>query len=103
MSWSSTFRVQIPLAFGTTFTYDGHLYICLTRNTDSGLQNRELLQSLLRDAVKARNELPPSLVAIHRPRLVLKIAPDLEESQLMEMQRSYETATLTVSSSVTRP
>ena len=52
---------------------------------DSGLQNRELLESLLTDAVKARNELPPSLVATRRPRLVLKIAPDLEESQLTEM------------------
>ncbi|KAL4066071.1 hypothetical protein J3A83DRAFT_4432950, partial [Scleroderma citrinum] len=50
-----------------------------------GLQNRELLESLLRDVVKARNELPPSLVASRRPQLILKIAPDLEESQLAEM------------------
>ena len=79
------FRVQIPLAFGTTFTVDGHLYIHLMQNTDSGLQNRELLESLLRDVIKARNELPPSLIAIHRPPLVLRITLDLEESQLTEM------------------
>lgn len=50
-----------------------------------GLQNRELLESLLKDVVGARNALEPSPVTSRRPRLVLKIAPDLEESQLAEM------------------
>ncbi|KIJ65096.1 hypothetical protein HYDPIDRAFT_88883 [Hydnomerulius pinastri MD-312] len=50
-----------------------------------GLQNRELLESLLVDVVKARNDLEPSPVTSRRPRLVLKIAPDLQESQIIEM------------------
>ncbi|KAI6042041.1 Dihydroorotate dehydrogenase-domain-containing protein [Pisolithus marmoratus] len=50
-----------------------------------GLQNRELLQNLLKDVVEARNALEPSPVTSRRPRLVLKIAPDLEESQLADM------------------
>ena len=51
----------------------------------SGLQNRDHLESLLKDVVETRNQLPASLVSSRRPRLVLKIAPDLEESQLTEM------------------
>ncbi|KAI6113183.1 Dihydroorotate dehydrogenase-domain-containing protein [Pisolithus croceorrhizus] len=50
-----------------------------------GLQNRELLESLLKDVVEARNALEPSPVTSRRPRLVLKVAPDLEEPQLAEM------------------
>ncbi|KIM53238.1 hypothetical protein SCLCIDRAFT_1158453, partial [Scleroderma citrinum Foug A] len=50
-----------------------------------GLQNWELLESLLRNVVKVQNELPPSLIVIHRPCLVLRIALDLEELQLTEM------------------
>ena len=63
------------------------LYLHSTRNMHSGLQNRELLESLLKDVVETRNKLPASLrvVSSRRPRLVLKIAPDLEESQLTEM------------------
>jgi dihydroorotate dehydrogenase len=50
-----------------------------------GLQNRELLESLLADVVKARNELEPSPITSRRPRLVLKIAPDLQEAQIIEI------------------
>ncbi|KAI6126072.1 hypothetical protein EDD16DRAFT_1690747 [Pisolithus croceorrhizus] len=50
-----------------------------------GLQNRELLESLLKDVVEARNALKPSPITSRRPRLVLKVAPDLEEPQLAEM------------------
>ncbi|KAG9313587.1 Dihydroorotate dehydrogenase-domain-containing protein [Chiua virens] len=50
-----------------------------------GLQNRELLESLLTDVTKARDELEPSPVTSRRPRLVLKIAPDLQETQIIEM------------------
>ncbi|KAF9234990.1 hypothetical protein BU15DRAFT_65211 [Melanogaster broomeanus] len=50
-----------------------------------GLQNRELLESLLADVVKARNELEPSPITSRRPRLILKIAPDLQESQIIDM------------------
>ncbi|KAG2358840.1 hypothetical protein BDR07DRAFT_1416474 [Suillus spraguei] len=47
-----------------------------------GLQNRELLEDLLTSVRKARDELEPSPITARRPRLVLKIAPDLEESQI---------------------
>ncbi|KAF9219776.1 hypothetical protein BS17DRAFT_798008 [Gyrodon lividus] len=50
-----------------------------------GLQNRDLLERLLADVVKARNELEPSPITSRRPRLVLKIAPDLQEAQIIEM------------------
>ncbi|KIK90775.1 hypothetical protein PAXRUDRAFT_831404 [Paxillus rubicundulus Ve08.2h10] len=50
-----------------------------------GLQNRELLESLLADVVKARDELEPSPITSRRPQLVLKIAPDLQETQIIEM------------------
>ncbi|KAH0836406.1 Dihydroorotate dehydrogenase-domain-containing protein [Lanmaoa asiatica] len=52
-----------------------------------GLQNRELLEGLLADVTKARNELEPSPVTSRRPRLVLKIAPDLQETQIIEMAK----------------
>ncbi|PPR01689.1 hypothetical protein CVT24_001517 [Panaeolus cyanescens] len=50
-----------------------------------GLQNRELLETLLSAVVKARDELPPSPITSRRPRLVLKIAPDLNESQIVDI------------------
>ncbi|KAH7885814.1 Dihydroorotate dehydrogenase-domain-containing protein [Phlebopus sp. FC_14] len=72
-----------------------------------GLQNRELLENLLADVVKARNELEPSPVTSRRPRLVLKIAPDLQESQIIEMAeviRNSEIDGVIVSNTtITRP
>lgn len=50
-----------------------------------GLQNRELLENLLSEVVKARDELPLSPVTSRRPKLVLKIAPDLNESQIVDI------------------
>lgn len=50
-----------------------------------GLQNRELLEDLLTSVTKARDELEPSPITARRPRLVLKIAPDLEESQIVDI------------------
>ncbi|CAK5273993.1 unnamed protein product, partial [Mycena citricolor] len=46
-----------------------------------GLQNREQLESLLDGVTKARAELAGG----RKPKLMLKIAPDLTESQLVEM------------------
>lgn len=51
----------------------------------SGLQNRETLEQLLDGVVKARDALEPSSLTSRKPRLILKIAPDLEASQLVEM------------------
>lgn len=49
------------------------------------MQNRELLERLLENVTKARDDLPPSTLTSRKPKIVLKIAPDLEESQLREM------------------
>ncbi|KAF8225528.1 hypothetical protein L208DRAFT_1408350 [Tricholoma matsutake] len=50
-----------------------------------GLQNRELLGQLLAGVTKARDQLPTSEITARKPRLVLKIAPDLDESQLIDI------------------
>ncbi|SJL06465.1 related to Dihydroorotate dehydrogenase (quinone), mitochondrial [Armillaria ostoyae] len=51
-----------------------------------GLQGRDTLQTLLEGVTTARDDLPPSAVtSAPKPKLVLKIAPDLTESQLVEM------------------
>ncbi|KIM83074.1 hypothetical protein PILCRDRAFT_819864 [Piloderma croceum F 1598] len=50
-----------------------------------GLQNRQLLEELLAGVTKARDQLAPSELTSRRPRLVLKIAPDLDDSQLIDI------------------
>ncbi|THU97757.1 hypothetical protein K435DRAFT_838443 [Dendrothele bispora CBS 962.96] len=50
-----------------------------------GLQNKASLEALLSGVTKARDSLPNSLLTATRPRLVLKIAPDLNESQLEDI------------------
>jgi dihydroorotate dehydrogenase len=50
-----------------------------------GLQNRELLEELLNGVTAARDQLPPSDITLHKPKIVLKIAPDLDESQLVDI------------------
>lgn len=74
---------------------------------DRGLQNRELLESLLADVTKARDELEPSLLTSRRPRLVLKIAPDLEETQIIEMAHAIRNSAIdgviVSNTTITRP
>lgn len=55
------------------------------RSPNSGLQNRDTLEKLLDGVAKARDELKPSSLTSRKPKLILKIAPDLEASQLIEM------------------
>lgn len=50
-----------------------------------GLQNKDHLERLLAGVVKARDELEPSSLTSSRPKLVLKLAPDLDEDQLIEI------------------
>ncbi|KIL69459.1 hypothetical protein M378DRAFT_69747 [Amanita muscaria Koide BX008] len=50
-----------------------------------GLQNKELLEKLLNGVIQARNELPVSAITAKRPKLLLKIAPDLDEAQLSDI------------------
>ncbi|KAJ6591635.1 Dihydroorotate dehydrogenase-domain-containing protein [Mycena vulgaris] len=52
-----------------------------------GLQNRDLLEALLAGVTLAREQLPSSA---RKPKLVLKIAPDLTESQLIEIAAVIE-------------
>ncbi|KAF5331483.1 hypothetical protein D9758_015492 [Tetrapyrgos nigripes] len=50
-----------------------------------GLQNKSSLQALLEGVTKARDSLPNSLLTTTKPRLILKIAPDLNESELVDI------------------
>ncbi|KAN0088845.1 Dihydroorotate dehydrogenase domain containing protein [Tylopilus felleus] len=72
-----------------------------------GLQNRELLEKLLTDVSKARDELEPSPMTSRRPRLVLKIAPDLQESQIIEIanviRNSAIDGVIVSNTTITRP
>ncbi|KAF9005942.1 hypothetical protein BDQ17DRAFT_1389554 [Cyathus striatus] len=47
-----------------------------------GLQNRDLLEKLLKSVTQARDELPTSA---RKPKLVLKIAPDLDDNQITDI------------------
>lgn len=49
------------------------------------MQHREILEQLLAGVTKARDELPRSASTSQLPKLVLKIAPDLNESQLVDI------------------
>ncbi|KAF9077918.1 Dihydroorotate dehydrogenase-domain-containing protein [Rhodocollybia butyracea] len=50
-----------------------------------GLQNKDSLEALLTGVTQARDILPPSYLTSRRPRLVLKIAPDLTQSQIEDI------------------
>ncbi|KAF8631874.1 hypothetical protein AX15_002144 [Amanita polypyramis BW_CC] len=50
-----------------------------------GLQNKDQLRRLLTGVTQARDELPISPITTQRPKLVLKIAPDLDESQIADI------------------
>ncbi|KAJ3907295.1 Dihydroorotate dehydrogenase-domain-containing protein [Lentinula edodes] len=50
-----------------------------------GLQNKASLEALLTGVTQARDSLPPSYLTSQRPRLVLKIAPDLDQSQIEDI------------------
>ena len=66
-----------------------------------------MLENLLADVAKARDELEPSPTTSRRPRLVLKIAPDLEETQIVEMseviRNSAIDGVIVSNTTVTRP
>ncbi|KAH7878954.1 Dihydroorotate dehydrogenase-domain-containing protein [Lentinula edodes] len=50
-----------------------------------GLQSKASLEALLTGVTQARDSLPPSYLTSQRPRLVLKIAPDLDQSQIEDI------------------
>ena len=50
-----------------------------------GLQNRNELERLLAGVAEARDQVPPSDLTSRRPKLLLKIAPDLDEAQLADI------------------
>jgi dihydroorotate dehydrogenase len=49
------------------------------------MQSRKVLEDLLTGVVNARDGLFPADVASRKPRLVLKVAPDLNETQLLDI------------------
>lgn len=65
-----------PLEFVPDVNYQG---------TCRGLQSRALLTELLTGVMGARDELVNASSTSHRPKLVVKIAPDLDESQLVDV------------------
>lgn len=60
-------------------------YKLLDPHLNRGLQNRDVLEQLLDGVTKARDELSPSVLTFRKPKLVLKIAPDLDESELADI------------------
>lgn len=50
-----------------------------------GLQNKASLEALLTGVTQARDSLAPSYLNSQKPRLVLKIAPDLDQSQIEDI------------------
>jgi dihydroorotate dehydrogenase len=49
-----------------------------------------MLEELLAGVTKARDELAPANVVSRKPKLVLKIAPDLDEAQLVDIAEVIE-------------
>lgn len=78
---SSTSPAPIRQAYGTYRVTV--LLLALTAPHISGLQQRELLLNLLRGVVQARDEAPTS--PTRRPKLVLKISPDLDSQGLEDI------------------
>ncbi|KAK0187231.1 Dihydroorotate dehydrogenase-domain-containing protein, partial [Armillaria mellea] len=73
-----------------------------------GLQGRDTLQTLLEGVTKARDDLPPSTVtSAPKPKLVLKIAPDLNEPQLIEaaevIRNSHIDGVIVSNTTISRP
>jgi len=52
-----------------------------------GLQNKDSLEKLLQGVSQARSELAPSILTHRKPKIVLKIAPDLNQSQLADIAK----------------
>ncbi|EMD38719.1 hypothetical protein CERSUDRAFT_112449 [Gelatoporia subvermispora B] len=57
-----------------------------------GMQTRTLLEELLAGAKKARDEAVRAQGTSHRPKLVLKIAPDLEEAEVADIASVVRTS-----------
>jgi dihydroorotate dehydrogenase len=74
---------------------------------DRGLQNKEVLEKLLSGVTKARDELLPSSLTGKKPKVVLKIAPDLDEVQLVEMadviRKSHIDGVIVSNTTIQRP
>lgn len=59
-----------------------------------GLQTRTLLQGLLGEVTKARDETVLLLGSARRPKLILKVAPDLSESDAVDIAEAVRTSTV---------
>ena len=52
---------------------------------DSGMQSRTLLQELLSGVTRARDEAAASLISSRKPKILLKIAPDLKPDEVADI------------------
>ncbi|KAG6866558.1 hypothetical protein C0991_002043 [Blastosporella zonata] len=72
-----------------------------------GLQNRKLLEKLLSGVAKARDELPLSVHTSTKPKLVLKLSPDLDEAQIVDIadviRKSAIDAVIVSNTTIERP
>jgi dihydroorotate dehydrogenase len=59
-----------------------------------GLQSRKLLEELLTGVTRARDELIPAHIAARKPKIVLKIAPDLDENALADVADAIKHSTI---------
>ena len=57
----------------------------LTRVLVRGMQSRTLLQELLAGVTSARDQVTASSTHAHRPKLLVKIAPDLSDSEVADV------------------
>ncbi len=57
-----------------------------------GLQNRQALEDLLSGVIKARNDLPQSRLTHAKPKILVKLAPDLDTIQLEEIAEVIRTS-----------
>ena len=72
-----------------------------------GLQNKDVLEGLLSGVTKARDELPLSAMRSTRPKVVLKIAPDLDEVQIVDIadivRKSHIDGVIVSNTTIQRP
>ncbi|KAF9485477.1 hypothetical protein BDN70DRAFT_903047 [Pholiota conissans] len=72
-----------------------------------GLQNKDALEQLLSGVTKARDELAPSELTGKRPKVLLKIAPDLDEAQIVDMadviRKSHIDGVIVSNTTIQRP
>jgi dihydroorotate dehydrogenase len=78
-------NVSSPNTPGLRFVNQHDRFLAQLMCTHRSLQNRKQLEDILQGVTKARDQAALSTPTSRKPRLLLKIAPDLEESQLVDI------------------